>query len=284
VSGLRTPLVPRLLDLGNRPGIHVLDYPGNGPPVVFVHGYASNAHIWDDAIPMLRAGRRALALDLRGHGLSKVSSARHYGMPHQVSDVLDLLEALDLRKAVLVGHSWGASIVAAAAAASSRVAGLVLVEGIPASISVVSEHMRTLLRALATRFRSLEEAVSLFRELHPAADVERVRRFAAASVRLEGDEWLLRIDRHLLHCPDSVLSEGDGLDGNGWETLRRIRCPTLIVAGAWSSILPRAEAQTIADEVLANGAWVVVPRAGHSVMLDNPEEFAANVWAFCAAC
>ena len=64
-----------------------------------------------------------------------------------------------------------------------------------------------------------------------------------------------------------------------WEILRGLACPTLIVRGAASDVLSADTADEM-EEVLARGSLVVVPRAGHSVMTDNPEGFCDDVSSF----
>jgi len=68
-----------------------------------------------------------------------------------------------------------------------------------------------------------------------------------------------------------------------WAALGRIACPTLVVRGAASDILSPDTAEKMAEEVLGSGRLAVVPRAGHSVMTDNPEGFLEAVSAFLLA-
>ena len=65
-----------------------------------------------------------------------------------------------------------------------------------------------------------------------------------------------------------------------WDALRRVPCPTLVVRGAASDVFSAETADRMVDEVLAQGRLAVVPRAGHSVMTDNPEGFRDAVAAF----
>jgi pimeloyl-ACP methyl ester carboxylesterase len=74
-------------------------------------------------------------------------------------------------------------------------------------------------------------------------------------------------DREELEASDSTSPEAQ------WDALARIKCPTLVVRGAASDILSADTADKMVDEVLSDGRLAVVPRAGHSVMTDNPEGF-----------
>ena len=65
-----------------------------------------------------------------------------------------------------------------------------------------------------------------------------------------------------------------------WDSLERIRCPTLVVRGAASDILAPDVADKMVDEVLQNGRLAIVGQAGHSVMTDNPDGFRDAVTDF----
>src|SRR6266508_6370430 len=110
--------------------LHVRDWDGDGPPVVLLHGLASNARIWDGVASRLAgAGFRVAALDQRGHGDSEQPDAG-YDFATVCRDLKAVLGALEADRPVLVGHSWGASVALQyAAERGDAVAGLVLVDG-----------------------------------------------------------------------------------------------------------------------------------------------------------
>jgi pimeloyl-ACP methyl ester carboxylesterase len=109
--------------------LRVREWPTDGPPIVLAHGLASNSRIWDDVAQILARRYRVVALDQRGHGLSD-RPTDGYTFDKVVGDLLGLLDALDLERPVLVGHSWGGNVVLAFGAAHpDRLRGLVLVDG-----------------------------------------------------------------------------------------------------------------------------------------------------------
>ncbi|HVA61617.1 MAG TPA: alpha/beta hydrolase [Mycobacteriales bacterium] len=81
---------------------------GSGPPVVLLHGLASQRRFWNLVVPEL-SGFPLLALDARGHGDSE-RPASGYDTEQVVADVATALDALGIDRAVVVGHSWGAAI------------------------------------------------------------------------------------------------------------------------------------------------------------------------------
>lgn len=98
-------------------------------PVVFVHGMACSADIWDAQLAYAARTRRAIAIDLRGHGTSTPPADDDYSPEACAVDLFAVLEALGLDRIVLVGHSYGACVALAAAAAKpNAIAQLILVD------------------------------------------------------------------------------------------------------------------------------------------------------------
>lgn len=98
-------------------------------PIVFVHGMACSASIWDTQLAYIAQTRRAIAIDLRGHGDSTPPADGDYSPASCAADLFAVLEALGFRQIVLVGHSYGACVTLAAAAAKPDwIAQLVLVD------------------------------------------------------------------------------------------------------------------------------------------------------------
>jgi non-heme chloroperoxidase len=112
--------------------IHYEDH-GAGPPVVLIHGYPLSGRAWDKQVPaLLEAGHRVITYDRRGFGKSS-QPATGYDYDTFAADLNTLLEHLDLRETVLVGHSMGTGEVTRylTSYGSARAAKGVLVAPIP---------------------------------------------------------------------------------------------------------------------------------------------------------
>lgn len=85
---------------------------GDGPVVLFCHGFPETSHAWRHQIPALAdAGFRAVAPDMRGYGQTEAPCAiDEYTVFHMVGDMVALLDALDAPTAIIVGNDWGATI------------------------------------------------------------------------------------------------------------------------------------------------------------------------------
>jgi pimeloyl-ACP methyl ester carboxylesterase len=102
---------------------------GAAVPVLFVHGNGANLTQWRAQLDHLRRTRRAVAFDLRGMGRSDPAANGDYSPAAMVDDIEAVAQVLGLRRFVIVGHSFGGTVVAAYAAQHpERVAGLVLAD------------------------------------------------------------------------------------------------------------------------------------------------------------
>ncbi len=121
---------------------HVVTGQGR-PPLVFVHGFACAHTDWDAQVTHLSPRHQTIAVDLRGHGVSPGTAAdcsiERYG-----ADVAEVMRALSLPPAVLVGHSMGCRVVVEAALqAPAQTAAVILVDGsqfAPAMAAVLRER------------------------------------------------------------------------------------------------------------------------------------------------
>ncbi len=135
--------------------IHFLDWGGVGEPaVLLIHGLSNTAWSWAPVARRLRSARHAVAMDLRGHGLSDAPTTG-YDAEGFTADVVAVVEGSGLlttpgSRVVLAGHGFGAIVAAwAAEALGTRCVGLVLVDGgwesIEASTGVdIDEFLRNL--------------------------------------------------------------------------------------------------------------------------------------------
>jgi pimeloyl-ACP methyl ester carboxylesterase len=104
--------------------------PPNGPPIVALHGLSSNLRWWDPVAARLALRYRVVRYDQRGHGRSTDGPIGGHTVDRLASDAVRVLDHLGLGRVMLVGHSAGADIAAAAAAIHpDRVVALALVEG-----------------------------------------------------------------------------------------------------------------------------------------------------------
>lgn len=110
---------------------HYLEWSGNGPPVLLLHGRGLCAQVWRLTANALASHFRVIAMDLRGHGAS--DKPGKYGWDEVAPDLKRFIESLDLNDVLLVGHSRGAVVATLGGAlVRDRIRGAILIEpGIP---------------------------------------------------------------------------------------------------------------------------------------------------------
>jgi pimeloyl-ACP methyl ester carboxylesterase len=129
--------------------LFVDDGGSGGLPVVFIHSGAGNTTHWVAQLAHLRAHRRALAVDLPGHGRSAPPAEGGYALDRMADAVMATLDRLGLDRFVLVGHSLGGVVAASAAAKhQDRVAGLLLLDPASDGRQVPPDQAAALLEAM----------------------------------------------------------------------------------------------------------------------------------------
>jgi pimeloyl-ACP methyl ester carboxylesterase len=139
--------------------IHYEDH-GAGQPVVLIHGYPLSGRAWDKQVPaLLAAGHRVITYDRRGFGQSS-QPATGYDYDTFAADLAVLLEHLDLREAVLVGHSMGTGEVTRylATRGSARVTKGVLISPIPPFLLATPDNPDGVLQSLFDGFVQAAQA------------------------------------------------------------------------------------------------------------------------------
>src|SRR5699024_534236 len=96
--------------------IHIVEM-GKGKPVLFLHGFPELWYSWRHQMAYLaQNGYRAIAIDLRGYGQSSVpDDIESYSMRNMVTDIVQIIDKLELKTVALIGHDWGANIAWACA-------------------------------------------------------------------------------------------------------------------------------------------------------------------------
>ncbi|MFQ5513700.1 MAG: alpha/beta fold hydrolase [Myxococcota bacterium] len=251
-----------------------------GVALLFLHGYDNDSHVWDAFTPDLAPHYQTLALDHRGHGRSAWDPRARYDPETLAHDVEAVLAHLGLERVVLVGHSLGGRVALHfARRAAQRLAGLVLVDVGPELDLRGVQRIRMDRETVEPSFASLDEFEGVLSVRYPATNRDTLARLARHWLRRRDDgRYETRTDpafggTRAGRSESATRAWSEAQAKILWETLGRIPCPSLVVRGAASDILDPDVAERMAEEVLPDGRLAVIPRAGHSVMLDNPEAF-----------
>ena len=249
--------------------------PAGGEAVVCVHGLCQHGEVFAGlAGTLTAAGRRVLAVDLRGHGSS--GHEPPWSLSTHVEDLLETASAAGVDSATWIGHSFGGLVLAALAArAPRRVERLVLLDpGLavpPAYALVCAERDRQ-----DWSFATVEGAVTalLSAESVVATPRETAAAFAAADLVRGGDGRL-----RFRYCPSAVVAAW------GETTLPPppvAELPTLLVRPLTSSVHTRDQDRRYRDALGPLLRMAAVPN-GHNVLWESPRETTAAIAEFLDA-
>jgi pimeloyl-ACP methyl ester carboxylesterase len=261
----------------------VSDARGEGAPVVFVHGFSNDHSVWDELARALPERFRPIAYDLRGHGDSDWSiDCRYHPLDH-ARDLAEIVSALALERAALVGHSMGGNIATLFAARHpERVRALALVDAGPALGQDAWRRASGDVSEQARAYDSIAEYRKLLSLAYPLAAPDALDRLARTSLVQRRDGRLEpKLDPALLDLlgTDDQLRETEAML---WDALAKVRCPVLLARGERSAMLPEPVAHRMVEEVLADARLAQIPNAGHAVMLDNGPALALELVEFLA--
>lgn len=251
--------------------------PGDGPPVVLLHGGGQTRHAWDGTARLLGdKGWRATTVDLRGHGDSDwAGPGGGYSLDEFAADVR-AVAAAQPRPPVLIGASLGglSSLVAIAEAPPgvTVASGLVLVDVAPRleeeGIARIAEFMLGNLDGFAS-LEEVADAVAAYNPHRPRpTDLSGLRKNVR---RREDGRWYWHWDpRFLLGGTDEPrsLRNEDRLDA----AARALTVPTLLVRGRQSDVLSEEGARHLVS-LVPHARYVDVSGAGHMVAGDRNDAF-----------
>lgn len=244
---------------------HLLDYGGEGkPPMLCLHGGGAHAHWFDMVAGEFTRDFHVLSLDQRGHGDSGWAEPAIYTYAHYVSDLGQVIEALDLKDIVLVGHSMGGMVsLLYTSAHPQRVRALAIIDSTLRITPTHLEGMNARGQHPGRAFATLEDYVARFklRPVETMADQATLDYIARLSARqFEDGQWRHKLDRR-------VMATRTPMDGVAhWQN---IRVPALLMKADLSQ---RVSPQIIADSVAAcpHVELCEVSRSEHHITLDNP--------------
>jgi pimeloyl-ACP methyl ester carboxylesterase len=259
--------------------LHYLDWGGSSGVVALAfHGFALNCHSWDEVAPTLSSRVRILAFDQRGHGVSdRAERVEDYTRDNMVSDIDQIVARLQLEPCVAIGHSMGGmNVMTFAARHPDKVRALVLVDVGP-EVSVDGASAVAQFVAGPYEMDSLDAWVDHTYKYYPYRSKERIRERLAVSLQRTSEGKLAKqFDARFREARFGGVARGRE---QLWDVARGLRCPTLLVHGGASPVLPRAMAEKF-SEAAKDVRLVSIPGAGHSVAGDKPEEFTQIVAEF----
>ncbi|AIG97740.1 putative hydrolase or acyltransferase (alpha/beta hydrolase superfamily) [Archaeoglobus fulgidus DSM 8774] len=230
---------------------------GGEPAIVFVHGWTANMNFWREQREYFKGKHRMLFIDNRGHGKSdKPFNRSFYEFDNFVSDLHAAVKDAGFDRFVLVGHSFGTMIsMRYCVEHPGRVEVLVLIGG-GARIQSLHRYGYPIGRLFATLAYGISARI--------------VANMAFGRKAGELRDWGLKeaLENTPKHAALNTLWTLTTVDLR--DIAREIEKPTLIVVGKEDALLPVSKSEEL-SRLIKNSKMVIVPDAGHCVMLEQPE-------------
>lgn len=252
--------------------IHYVRTGGDKPPLVLAHGFSDNGLCWTPVAQVLERDYDVVMPDARGHGLSDAPETG-YDTEDLIADLVGLIQALELERPGLMGHSMGAATTAVTAANYPDLVSSAILEDPPWNEGMFDpeerEAMAEELRAsiIKSKAQTREEIIAFCRENNPT--------WAEVELGLWADSQL-QLSLKIFNFLTSQFIHWS-------EIVPKITCPTLLITAdpeAGAIVTPE-----VAQEVAAMNANVKVAHisgAGHSIQREQFEQYMQAVTEFLA--
>jgi len=253
---------------------------GSGAPVVFSHGWPLSSDAWEDQMFFLASnGYRVIAHDRRGHGRSSQPFEGN-DMDTYADDLAELIEALDLQGATLVGHSTGGGEVARYIGrhGTARLAGAVLVGAVPPLMLQTPDNPQGLPIEVFDAIRSGVQAdrSQFFRDLSDAFYGYN-RPGAKPSQGVRDAFWRLGMQAGM---PAAYLCIKQFSQTDFTQDLAKFDLPTLVIHGDDDQIVPIAASARRTAELIIGSRLLVYPGAPHGLATTHKDQLNADLLEF----
>jgi pimeloyl-ACP methyl ester carboxylesterase len=275
--------------------LHARDYPAAGEgqklPVICIHGLTRNARDFEDLAPRIAAtGRRVLAVDVRGRGLSaRDPNPMNYHPGTYAADAISLLAAAGIERAVFVGTSMGGLITMVLASFKPEAIAAVVLNDVGPELSAIGLARIAGYAGGASRFETWGEAVAYARAINEAAFPTYVAEDWDVFARRLFDErdggFVLACDPDIaapIKAAADAAAKGQADGGAAlappdmyplFRALAKDR-PILLVRGGISDLVDADIAERM-RAAAPHMAYAEVPGVGHAPMLTEPQAWAA---------
>lgn len=237
---------------------------GSGVPLVLLHGFPFDHMIWRGVIREIKNGIWVIAPDLRGHGSSEVVE-NDYLTADMAADVIELLDHLHIKKAVIAGHSMGGYIALDLARNyPERVSGLILIASHIYADTQEKKRSRYAMMDEIRKRSAQEVLANMPRKLSNNEDIRKICQETVAKMDSKGAVGAL----HAMANRESSEQV--------WEKFTN---PTMVIAGSDDQFIPIEKSRGFAT-LPKESALEEIKGVGHMPMLEAPKVVAKVLFKF----
>lgn len=243
---------------------------GDGPPLLLLHGFTGSAQSWRPYLDSLAQEFSLIAPDFPGHGSSDApANTARYSIENSTADLVALVTQLEISRIHLLGYSMGGRVALHFALCHpERVARLVLAGASP-GLADPQEHAQRAASDAALADKIEREGVPSFVEFWTNLPLFATQKNLPEAVRTA--LYQQRLQNRADGLANSLRGLSVGVQPSLWDQLPNLKMPTLLLAGALDekfSIIAQTMSHTI-----PNAQLTIVPNAGHTIYLEQPDQF-----------
>ena len=251
---------------------------GSGEPVVFLHGFPTSGHLWRDVVTQMPTGHRLVVVDLLGFGRSDPPGPHALTLEAHADRVVDMLDALNIERACVVGHDVGGGIAQLLAVhAPARVSRLALIDSVGFArwprrdVRLVRALMPITRRVPPSWLLPIARAHLERGYIEPLRAAHSLSKYQRPFASTEGRDVLMQhlaaLDARATRTLGSRLGELD--------------IPTAVLWGAHDPFLPVSLGRQLA-EAIPGATFEALPNASHFCPEEAPRPVATTIAALLA--
>lgn len=246
---------------------------GDGPPLVFVHGWSLNLNYWDVQVAFFSKKYRTYSYDWRGMGKSS-GAMPSFSMKQLGEELAGVIDAFGIEKPIICGHSQGGGIAMQyAAVRPDSIAALILADtalntivgAIPQFFGLVFMKLFAIVEHVASHEHPLEKLIPRFQKLlYPQNFIDTHPEFIAA--------WQKQF------ASNSIEGILNGMRAWVWrpgiqKKLNKVEAPALLLWGTEDATITLAQMQDIQKNLLLGSELVAIQGTGHMTPVEVPDTF-----------
>lgn len=254
--------------------------PENGQPLIFIHGSLAWSETWKEVMSNLSSkGYRTIAMDLPPFGFSERPHTPSYSTTDQARRILQVVEAMQLKKPILVGHSFGGSPTAEAAMqASEKFSGLVLIDA-AVDPNFKPEKNQDIFLSTFLKINFLRNPILSASLTNPQLTRYLLQKFIYDPN--DANDKIVSIYQQPLKIQGTTNALGDwlpslvfaqsGLLNQSKSSYQNLKLPTLIIWGEKDSVTPISLAYQL-DELIPHSELIILEEVGHIPQIEDVEQ------------
>lgn len=250
---------------------------GTGNPLVLLHGFTGSKDNWQTIIELLQSQFELIAIDLLGHGETDApSNYQHYSMANSANNIVTLLQHIGITPFNLLGYSMGGRLALYIAIHYPKCINALVLESASPGLKTESERQqrRNSDNRLADEIES--HGIQWFVDYWGGLPLWESQKQLDDSIRDNLRNQRLINDAQGL--ANSLRGMGTGVQPSLWEDLPTVNVPVKLIVGELDNKFLSINQEM--QQLTPNARLSIIPRAGHTTHLENPQGFIDVIQAF----